>query len=74
MEERHTEGDNSHNDDCRDDVSDNDDNCIVFLPGESDSNGNHNIESGSEDDEYCYLNKRPCVKQGKYLKLFVIMI
>jgi len=67
MEERHTEGDNSHNnDDCRDDVSDNDDKCIVSSPGESDSNGKHNIESGSEGDEYCYSNKRPCVKQGKY--------
>ena len=66
MEERHTEGDNSHNDDCRDDVNDNDDNCIVFLPDESDSNGKHNIESGSEDDEFCYSNKQPCLKQGKY--------
>ena len=66
MEERHTEGDNSYNDDCRDGVSDNDNNCIVSLPGESYSNGKHNIESGSEDDAFCYSNKQPCVKQGKY--------
>ena len=59
VEERHTQGDNSHNEDCEDDVSDNDDNCIVPLPGESDSNGKHNVESGSEDDDYSYSNKRP---------------
>jgi hypothetical protein len=55
----HTQQDNSHNDNWGDDVSDNDDNCIVSLPGENNSNENNNIESGSEEDEYCYSNKRP---------------
>ena len=59
VEERHTQEDNLHNDNCGDDVSDNDDNCIVSLPGENNSNGKNNIESGSEEDAYCYSNKRP---------------
>ena len=65
VEERHTQGDNSHNDDCGYDVSDNNDNCIVSLPGESFS-GKHNIESCSDDDEYCYSNKQQSMKWGKY--------
>ena len=59
VEERHTREDNSHNDNCGDDLSDNDDNCIVSLPGENNSNGKINIEFGSEEDEYSYSNKRP---------------
>ena len=48
VEERHNQEDNLHNDNCGNDVSDNDDNCIISLPGENDSNGKNNIESGSE--------------------------
>ena len=59
VEERHTQQDNSHNDNCGDDVSDNDDNYIVSLPGENNSNENNNIESGIEEDDYSYSNKRP---------------
>ena len=59
VEERHTQQDNSHNYNGGDDVSDNDDNCIVSLPGENDSNGKINIEFGSNEDEYSYSNKRP---------------
>ncbi len=58
VEERHTQEDNLHNENCGDDVSDNDDNCIVSLPGENNSNENYNIESGSEEDEYPYSNKQ----------------
>jgi hypothetical protein len=54
VEEHHTQEDNLHNDNCGDDVSDNDDNCNVSLTGENDRNENNNIESGSEEDEYCY--------------------
>ena len=54
VEERDIQGDNFCNKDCRDDVSENNDNCIFSLPGESGSNGKHNIESGSDDDEYSY--------------------
>ena len=43
INKRHNQGDNFCNEDCGDDVSDNDDDCIVSLPGESDSNGKHNI-------------------------------
>ena len=59
VEERRTKEDNSNNDNCGDDVSDNDDNYIVSLPGENDSNGKINIEFGSEEDEYSYSIKRP---------------
>ena len=59
VEERHNQGDNTHNEDCGDDVSDNDDNCIFSLPGGSNSNGKINIEFGSEEDEYSYSNKGP---------------
>ena len=59
VEERHTQEDNSKNDNCGDNVSDNDDNCIVSLQGENNSNGKNNIESGGEEDKYCYSNKRP---------------
>ena len=64
--ECHTQEDKSVNEDCRDDVDDNDDDCIVSLPSESNSNGNNSIESGSDDDGYCYSNKRKSVKRGKY--------
>ena len=66
MEDHHTQGDNFHNEYYRDDVSDDDDNCIVFFSGESNSNEKHNIEFGSDDGEYCYSNKRQSVKRGKY--------
>ena len=58
VEEHHTQEDNLHNDNCGDDVSDNDDNCIVSLPGENHINENYNIKSGSEEDEYPFSNKR----------------
>ena len=74
VEERCTKGDNFSNEDYRDNVNDNDDYCIVSFPGASNSNGKNNIESGSDDDEYCYSNIRQCVKLGKYSNLFVRMI
>ena len=50
---------NLQNDNCGENVSDNDDNCIVSLPCEKDSNEKNNIEPSSEEDEYSYSNKRP---------------
>ena len=69
VEERHTQEDNSHNDNCGDDVSDNDDNCIVSLSGESDSNGKKNIESGSDDNGYCCSKKVAVCKTGEILEI-----
>ena len=66
VEERCTQEDDSGNADCGDDLDDNDDDCIISLPGESNSNRKDNIEPGSDDDEYCFSNKWQCVKRGKY--------
>ena len=57
-EERRINNNNFGKDYCGDDEDGNDDDCIVFLPGEDNSNCKDNIELGSDSKGYWTTNKQ----------------